>query len=234
MALDIENQIKEIHAVLDEFRHKLKISDHFFATSIVPKPKMLEEEFCLINRLIRYEKPALIFTANEIECNSKPAYHNNKKNSLSLLKYINIPLLIVTFVFTAIIFYRYYHNYHKFSIYTLIGFWIVILFTIFLIIVKILNVISEVKNKHCVYLVRQAIELKEKNTSEEELQQIFGSAKDLMTEVRAQKIKGEKLISLLEKAVRQKEINKESATIIQPLPTKSTTWRRNRKVFNLS
>lgn len=204
MVLDIENQIKEIHAVLGEFRHKLKFSDHFFTISIVPKPKMLEEEFCLISRLIGYGKPALIFTANEIECNSKPAYHNNKKNSLSLLKYINIPLLIMTFVFTAIIFYRYYH---KFSIYTLIVFWIVILFTVFLLIAKILNVISEAKNKHCVYLVRQAIELKEKNMSEEELQQIFGSAKGLMTEVRAPKIKDEKLISLLKKVVGQKEKN---------------------------
>jgi hypothetical protein len=164
MAPDIENQIKKIHAVLDEFRHKLKFSDHFFTTSIVPKPKVLEKEFCLINRLIRYEKPALIFTANEIECNSKPTYH-------------------------------------------LIGFWIVILFTAFLIIAKIPNVISKAKNRHCIYLVRQAIELKEKNMSDSELQQLFGSAKDLMTEARAQKIKGEKLISLLEKAVRQKERN---------------------------
>ena len=204
MVLDIETQIKEIHAVLDEFRHKLKFSDHFFATSIVPKPKMLEEEFYLINRLIRYEKPALIFAANEIECNSKPTYHSNKKNSFSLLRYINIPLLIVIFVFTAIILYR---DYHRFSTYTLFGFWIVILFTVFLIIAKILNVISESKNRHCFYLVRQAIELKEKNMSDKELQQLFGSAKDLMTEVRTQKIKGEKLISLLEKAVRQKERN---------------------------
>jgi len=205
MTLDIENQIKEIHAVLDEFRHKLKLSDHVFTTSIVPKPKVLEEEFCLIDRLIRYEKPALVFTANEIECNSKSTYHSKKKNSLSLLRCINISLLtIVTFVFTAIILYRE----HNFSIYTLIGFWIVFLFTVFLIIVKILSVISESKNRHCIYLVRQAIELKEKNISGKELQQLFGSAKDLMTEVRDQKIKGEKLISLLEKVVRQKERNK--------------------------
>ena len=205
MTLDIENQIKEIHAVLDEFRHKLKLSDHVFTTSIVPKPKVLEEEFCLIDRLIRYEKPALVFTANEIECNSKSTYHSKKKNSLSLLRCINISLLtIVTFVFTAIILYRE----HKFSIYTLIGFWIVFLFTVFLIIAKILSVISESKNRHCIYLVRQAIELKEKNISGKELQQLFGSAKDLMTEVRDQKIKGEKLISLLEKVVRQKERNK--------------------------
>jgi len=206
MAPDIENQIKEIHAVLDEFRHKLKVSDHVFTTSIVPKPKVLEEEFCLIDRLIRYEKPALVFTANEIECNSKSTYHSKKKNSLSLLRCINISLLtIVTFVFIAIILYR---DYHKFSIYTLIGFWIVFLCTVFLIIAKILSVISESKNRHCIYLVRQAIELKEKNISGKELQQLFGSAKDLMTEVRDQKIKGEKLISLLEKAVIQKEKNK--------------------------
>ena len=121
-----------------------------------------------------------------------------------MLRYINIPLLIVTFVFTAIILSR---DYHRFSTYTLFGFWIVILFTVFLIIAKILNVISESKNRHCFYLVRQAIELKEKNMSDKELQQLFGSAKDLMTEVRTQKIKGEKLISLLKKAVRQKERN---------------------------
>ena len=201
----IKNQIERIRTELDEFIRNLKFSSHFFTANIIPELKVIKEEFDLISRLTRYEKSALIFTANEIEYKHKPTtYHNAKKISSSLLKHINISLLIVTLIFTVAIL---YHSYFRFSIYTLIGLWIAILFTVFLIIIKFLTAISEFKDKQCLYLVRQTIALKEKNMSDKELQLLFKSAGDLMTEARDQKIKDEKLISLLREALTQKEKN---------------------------
>ena len=62
--------------------------NHFFTTNIIPELKFIKEEFDLISRLTRYEKSALIFTANEIEYKHKPTtYHNAKKISSSLERF---------------------------------------------------------------------------------------------------------------------------------------------------
>lgn len=199
-----ENQIEKINTELNKFRHRLKFYNHIFTTDIIPKPKIIKEEFEVISQLIRYEKSALIFIANEIECNYRPTSHDTKKFSSFLLRYINIPLLIITLVFIGIILYR---DHHRCSGYMLIVLWSTILFIVSLVVAKFLNVISEFKDRQCVYLLRQAITLKEKNVNDKGLQILFESMGNLMIEARNQKIRGERLITLLKEVLTQKEKN---------------------------
>ena len=168
----------------------------------MPKQKIIEEEFRLMNKLKRYDNSVLAFTANEIECSYNPTRFSTKKTILTSLRCIGV-LPLAVFAFTAAII-LYYNRPQTYSL-SSIGLWIIIVLTVFLIVTRVLNFLLEFKEKHCVYLIRQAVWLKEKNMSEKELQLLFDSVRDIMVEARAEKIEGGKLLSLFRRVISQKE-----------------------------
>ncbi len=156
MKNDLRNQLTEIYLELEKFTQTSKFFRGLFCINVIPESKITAEELKLINILMKYDASILTLVANEIEYKCK-RYDDNIKP----LNYIGIlPLITIFGLVSAFLL----HNPYEFSTQTAVGLWIIFVILGAFFLRKIFILPSITKANRSLFLIKQAIVLKEKTS----------------------------------------------------------------------